>query len=108
MNARLLRVAVSATALVLVVVLLVTTADLVHLLHASCCSRSASERCSAVLARADPWSSGDQPSAGRLAPGRRPTDQLSAGPLVAPDTPLAGPATHPVAGPPPEPVRPTS
>jgi len=35
MNARLLRVAVSATVLALVTVLLVTTADLVHLLHAS-------------------------------------------------------------------------
>ncbi len=35
MNVRLPRVAASATALVLVVVLLVTTADLVHLLHAS-------------------------------------------------------------------------
>ncbi|SER03918.1 hypothetical protein [Microlunatus flavus] len=35
MNVRLLRTLVAATFLVLVVVLLVTTADLVHLLHAS-------------------------------------------------------------------------
>ena len=35
MNARLLRVAASATVLALVAVLLVTTADLAHLLHAS-------------------------------------------------------------------------
>jgi hypothetical protein len=35
MNARVLRTLVAGTFLVLVVVLLVTTADLVHLLHAS-------------------------------------------------------------------------
>ena len=35
MNARVLRIAVAATCVAAVVVLLVTTADVVHLLHAS-------------------------------------------------------------------------